>query len=323
MRLVAGVLVLLACASCLGSGPGAHARVLHLGPAARDASPRILCVVAHPDDEIAFAGTLYKSSTLLGAACDVLVITNGEGGFKYATLAEPVYGLELGDETIGRAHLPAIRERELAAGCRLLGVRDLFWLGQQDLRYTLDPEEVLGPGSPWDLEHVRHELRRVLERGDYGFVLTLAPDPDTHGHHKAATCLALEAAAAMPVERRPVVLCARGTAATEPRPEVPTLAGHPETRVRPTGPLLFDRTQKFGYRDALDYRIVANWAIAEHKSQGTMQLLVNQGEHEHYFVFEASPPDAEARARSLFTALAAPQYPARSYGDSAGVGPTR
>jgi hypothetical protein len=48
--------------------------------------PRVLCVVAHPDDEIAFAGALYKTATLLDSVCDLVTITNGEGGFKYATL---------------------------------------------------------------------------------------------------------------------------------------------------------------------------------------------------------------------------------------------
>ena len=66
-----------------------------------DASPHILCILAHPDDETVFAGTLYKTATHLGGACDILLITNGEGGFKYSTLAERIYDLELTDELIG------------------------------------------------------------------------------------------------------------------------------------------------------------------------------------------------------------------------------
>ena len=60
-------------------------------------------VAPHPDDEIAFAGALYKTSTLLDGRCDVAGITNGEGGFKYSTLAERIYGLELTDEVRTRA----------------------------------------------------------------------------------------------------------------------------------------------------------------------------------------------------------------------------
>lgn len=307
---------------CAGGCRTAATSVEHLTEVAADARPRILAVVAHPDDEIAFAGTLYKTSTLLGGACDVLVITNGEGGFKYSALSESVYGLELTEESVGREHLPAIRRAELEAGCELLGVRDLFWLGQQDQRYTQDPEEVLGANSPWDLALVRAELRRVLAEGRYDFVLTLAPTPTTHGHHKAATILALEAVRELPVEERPVAMCARTWTEDEEAPTVAALEGYPITEIRGTEALVFDRTQKFGFRERLDYKIVVNWAIAEHKSQGTMQLLMNQGDREHYFVFDVGPADAGERARKLLEALEAPQFPAKTYEVTAGTNAT-
>jgi len=41
------------------------------------------------------------------------VITNGEGGYRYSLLAEPVYGVALTDEAVGRAALPEIRKRGL------------------------------------------------------------------------------------------------------------------------------------------------------------------------------------------------------------------
>ena len=59
----------------LGSA-GAQTRV-HLNDVAGDGI-RALCVVAHPDDEIAFSGTVYKIATHLGGAVDVVVITNSE-----------------------------------------------------------------------------------------------------------------------------------------------------------------------------------------------------------------------------------------------------
>ena len=48
------------------------------------------------------------------------MITNGEGGFKYATLAERYYGAELTREGVGRARLPALRRAELLEGAGLL-----------------------------------------------------------------------------------------------------------------------------------------------------------------------------------------------------------
>ncbi|MFG0315642.1 MAG: PIG-L family deacetylase [Planctomycetota bacterium JB042] len=273
--------------------------------------PRVLAVVAHPDDEIAFGGLLYKTATHLGGACDVLTITNGEGGYKYSTLAEPLYGLALTDEAVGRRHLPAIRRRELSEGCRLLGVRRLILLEETDHRYTLDVDELLGDGAAvWDVPRVARILDEVLAEEGYDFVVTHAPVAETHGHHKAATVLALEAVARLPVERRPVVLCVRGSSAERPLEEpYVELPGHPVTRVAPdAAPFVFDRTQKFGYRDRLDYRIVTNWAIAAHRSQGTMQLLMNRGERENYFPFAMNGDDAAGRAKTFFDRLAEPQF---------------
>lgn len=272
--------------------------------------PRILAVVAHPDDEIAFAGVLYKTATHLGGTCDVAVLTNGEGGFKYATLSERLYGLELTEEAVGRAHLPRIRARELEAGCRILGVRHVYYFGQRDHRYTTDLDEVLGAEAHvWDLEAVSEGLRELLQAGRYDLVLTLAPVPSTHAHHQAATHLARAAVRSLAPGERPLVLCSKPSSG-EVVPETTDVE------------LVFDRTQKFGHRERLDYRIVANWAIAEHKSQGTMQLLVNQGERETYAPFRDQEPEALERARRLFERLAEPQFEPRVYTSSAGTNAT-
>ena len=307
-------LLLLGFAAC--RAPVAHGveRIdLHSIEAPR--GPKILCVVAHPDDEIAFAATLYQTAVALGGACDVAVITNGEGGFKYATLSEPIYGLELTDETVGRARLPAIRRRELAAGCRILGVRDLYFLDQTDHRYTLDPNEVLAPDADvWDLAFVERSLRSILRAGDYDFLFTLVPSAGTHAHHKAAGILALRVLDGMPPRERPVAMCSSGSDAET----FGVLEGFPITRV--TGECFsFDRTRPLGFQGGLDYKIVVNWAIAEHKSQGTMQRLMNQGDREGYRLYALNAPDAVERARAFFEALAVDPFEARSYGPSAGT----
>lgn len=281
--------------------------------------PRILCVCAHPDDETTFAATLYKISTFLDGACDLVTITNGEGGFKYSTLAEGLYGLELTDEAVGRAHLPAIRERELVEGLRYLGLRRLYLLDETDHRYSQDPLEVLGPEAEvWDLAEVRADLDRILARGRYDLVLTLAPTPTTHGHHQAATLLALEAVARLPEEQRPDVLAARTREEGDGAGELAPLPGFPTTELLP-GSFTFDRTQAFGHRDRLDYRIVVDWVIAAHKSQGTMQTFMRRGTAEEFRVFALSPPGALERTGELFERLERPQFPVRSYGESAGT----
>ncbi len=323
MRALLGFSLLLAYAlfcSCIGAAPSE--RVVTVNSATEEGSPRILCIFAHPDDETSVAGSLYKSATLLGARVDLVVITDGQGGFKYSTLAERRYGLELTREEVGRAHLPRIRRAEMVAGCKWLEAHQVHFLGQTDLRYTTDPHEVLDPeAGVWDLEGVERYLEGLLRRGRYDFVLTMAPSPSTHGHHQAATVLAGRAVAAIEMAHRPVCLGVVLEDAESGTPSLPApLADYPETRLRPGPPLVFDRTQPIGYGGRLDYRVLVDFVIAEHRSQGTMQLAMLRGLREHYFLFAVSPPDGAERAAQWMEALAAPQFPIRTYGPSAGVG---
>ena len=50
--------------------------------------PKILVVTAHPDDETGMAAVIYKVTHEMNGTVDQCVITNGEGGYKYSTLAE-------------------------------------------------------------------------------------------------------------------------------------------------------------------------------------------------------------------------------------------
>jgi hypothetical protein len=79
-------------------------------------APKVLVVTAHPDDDATMAGTNYKIVHDLKGTVDIALITNGEGGYKYSTLAEDIYGLKLTDEAVGRKYLPEIRKKELEAG---------------------------------------------------------------------------------------------------------------------------------------------------------------------------------------------------------------
>ena len=63
---------------------------------------KVLIVVAHPDDEYYFAATTYRIAVELHGIVDALVITNGEGGFHYSTLAEPFYQKPLTNEAVGQ-----------------------------------------------------------------------------------------------------------------------------------------------------------------------------------------------------------------------------
>jgi len=62
----------------------------------------------------------------LGGRVDELIITNGEGGFRYSTLAEPYYKKSLTSEAIGREELPAIRRKETIRAGKVLGIQKHF-----------------------------------------------------------------------------------------------------------------------------------------------------------------------------------------------------
>jgi hypothetical protein len=61
----------------------------------------------------------------------------------------------------------------------------------------------------------------------------------------------------------------------------------------------FDRRSTFGYRKALDYQIVVNWVIAEHKSQGLFQMDSGKHDLERFWLFEVSGAGAEERVEEL------------------------
>ncbi len=271
-----------------------------------EAPLRALIVTAHPDDEAMFAATIYRITHDLGGNVDLALVTDGSGGFRYATLAEPIYHLRLSDETVARKHLPAIRKRELMEGGALIGLRNYFFLDERDHQYTLDVDTVLT--HVWDTDAIQHRLGKILGSESYDFIFTHLPIPGTHGHHKGATIMALEAVSKMAPDERPVVLGSFISNKTDTTSlEFTELPGYPLTRIRTDlPPFTFDRTTPVDQGGRLDYKIIVNWLIAEHKSQGTMQLLMNRGDLENFWLFDLEVPNAEQRTRSLFERLHAP-----------------
>ncbi len=71
---------------------------------------------------------------------------------------------------------------------------------------------------------------------------------------------------------------------------------------------IFDRTEALDPSARLNYQIVVNWLIAEHRTQGTMQLLMNMGDIERFWFFEANDPAQLERTAVLFERLAEPIF---------------
>lgn len=270
--------------------------------------PKILIVTAHPDDETAFAATIYKVTHDLNGIADILLVTNGEGGYKYSTLAEEVYHRSLTNEAEGRKSLPTIRKKELMSGGSYIGLRDYHFMDEQDTGFTLNPDSVLN--IVWDTLRVIDKIRELQIKHEYDFVFTLLPVESTHGHHKAATILALRAITGMDVKNKPIIVgCSVTDTTTKNIDSFSGLSSYPLTTMRPILPLdHFDRLTSFGFQQKLNYTIIVNWLIAEHKSQGAMQLAMGKGHHEQFWNYAINPPMAEEAIRKFAQQLRATPF---------------
>lgn len=275
--------------------------------------PKVLLVNAHPDDESGCAATVFKITKEMNGIVDLAVITNGEAGYKYSTLAESIYGVELTDEKIGRKYLPDIRKKELKAGGAWVGIRNYIFFDQLDTHYTLDADTVLR--LVWDTTKVINDLRDLINKERYDYIFCLLPTPQTHGHHKAATIIALETVRQIPLSLRPTILGVSG--AMNKDTVINSFLGlpkYPITKIEKNAPIfIFNRKTPFGYNDKLNYNIVVNWLIAEHKSQGTMQTFMNQGDKEIFHFFTLNEEEKKQTTQEFFLKMTTPVFPKKTY----------
>ncbi len=92
---------------------------------------RLLCIVAHPDDETMLCGGTLAALIARGVTVDVLCATRGEGG----EMGEPPRATR---QTLGQA-----REVEMRCACRALGARQLEFMNYVDP--LVGPEDALFP----------------------------------------------------------------------------------------------------------------------------------------------------------------------------------
>jgi LmbE family N-acetylglucosaminyl deacetylase len=294
------VLFLLVVAA-LSSGAGT-AQNTGSSPKKARGGTRVLLVVAHPDDEYEVAGTVYRISKELSGTVDQLIITKGEAGYHYASLADRYYGINLTNESVGRSRLPRIRREEARRAGRILGIQHQWFLNEKDDHFTLNADEILN-GS-WHTQRVFENIQRRLRKGHYDFVFVLLPADETHGEHKAASILTLKAVQQLPASQRPVVLGAQ--AGANESETFHTLAGYSLTAADTSRPQFqFDRDIRLGYRASLSYQIVVGWVIAEHKSQGLFQTRCRQDRFENFWLFTMNRESASKETASLFAAISA------------------
>jgi LmbE family N-acetylglucosaminyl deacetylase len=266
-----------------------------------DYNPKVLLVTAHPDDDALFSATVFKTSHLLNGDVDLALMTNGEGGYKYSTLGNFIYDRQLDKEEVGREYLPGIRKQELMAGGKIVGMRNYFFFDQVDQEYS---EDISNPLQRWDTEWIKERLLKILQKEDYDFVFTMMPSEGTHAHHKASAILTLQTIEQLPKGERPIVLATDIVSSTDAGTDYSQLNGYPISKLMEgESPMLFDRRQRFGHEKRLNYKIIGNWVIAEHKSQGTMQMYMGRGNVEQYWLYAINRGDQIAKARQFFEAV--------------------
>ena len=126
-------------------------------------TPRLMAVLAHPDDEsLGVGGTLAKYAS---AGVDVFLITatRGDSGrFRGYRLGDPQHP--------GRLALANIRESELRGAASALGVREVSILGYSD--------QQLDQASPREAVNT---IARHIRRAQPDVVVTFGPD-GAYGH---------------------------------------------------------------------------------------------------------------------------------------------
>ena len=121
----------------------------------------IVGVFAHPDDETYLAGGLFRLARRAGNRVVVVTATKGEHGTDDPRRFPP-------------ARLAAIREHELVAALRELGVDEHVWLGFAD-----------GSLSSMSATNGVARVRRVLAEVRPDTIVTFGPDGMTgHGDHR-------------------------------------------------------------------------------------------------------------------------------------------
>jgi LmbE family N-acetylglucosaminyl deacetylase len=120
---------------------------------------RLLCVFAHPDDEILGAGSTLAKYAAAGVEIYLVTATRGERGWQGAL-----------DDNPGPVALGELRTSELLAAAQVLGIRQVEFLNYLDGDLDqADPAEVIG--------RIVTHIRRIQPQ----VVVTFGPD-GSYGH---------------------------------------------------------------------------------------------------------------------------------------------
>ena len=143
---------------------------------------RLLCVFAHPDDDVTI-GPLLAHYARRGIAIRLIYVTSGQVG-------DNLIGPETGDA------LGALREEEARAACRAYGAQEPLFLRERDGTLASLPTTAFLALGRRIAEIIRHEQPQV--------VITFGPDGYTrHSDHKAVCSLVTDLLQRWPQEVTP------------------------------------------------------------------------------------------------------------------------
>ena len=88
--------------------------------------------------------------------------------------------------------------------------------------------------------------------------------------------------------------------------EFSMLEGFPETKIKADAPkFTLNRAYRFAENDKLSYKIVADWVIAEYKSQGAIQENgIHKTDMEIYHYYDMNDNAGIVKVQQLFDSLA-------------------
>jgi hypothetical protein len=143
-----------------------------------------------------------------------------------------------------------------------------------------------------------------VERG-YDFVFTLLPEAGQHGHHKTAVLMGLRAVKRFKGPNKPIIIAGSTKMNGMKDTEFSMLSGFPETKMNTTAPhFRLNRAYRFAENDKLSYKIVADWVIAEYKSQGAIQEnAIHKVDEEVYYYYDMNDSSGIEKVKKLFEDL--------------------
>ena len=267
--------------------------------------PKVLVVTAHPDDETGFSVTMFKITHEMKGTVDMAVMTDGGGGFADSQLGALYYNLNLTDSIVARTHLPMLRKQEILNAGKIMGVRNIYFMEQPDDWYTTDPKPYIS-GKNWDIPYVEKRLDILLAERGYDFVFTLLPEQGQHGHHKTAVLMGLRAVKRFKGPNKPIIIAGTNKMNGMKDTEFSMLTSFPETKINAIAPhFRLNRAYKFAENDKLSYKIVADWVIAEYKSQGAIQEnAIHKVDEEVYYYYDINDSSGIEKVKKLFEDLA-------------------